>query len=430
MKRPRNQPPRIVESSLRDQASAERIDRVWERLERGVALGHSPRTRRAPSARSAVTALALAAGFALGLGAARLVADRTAGGDIQLEPAPTHNTPLVFAATDERATYALPGGGELLLEPESIVDTVSRGEDGLTLRLVRGQATLVTHPAGAAGRTSQLALQIGIARVTTSQGSVRVTLDGDQASLVLLDGAAAFDSPADGQRHQALRRSEPTEIPIRVVTARVREREAREPQTTTPEPVPPAPAEPSPEPVATGPVAVVGPPPVSPLAQLCEKADYQGAVKVYEEAGGRVEKEHLLCISYGYRDLNNGKAAIDVLERVRALSEPGSVDRQLALNDLADIYEKDPDPIIREKGKSLRGDSPLAAEKEPTVCAWIQAENAAGNATRVRVLAADYVERFPDGPCMDTIEKLLAALPKEEPPAEPPPEQPAPEKAP
>jgi hypothetical protein len=424
--------PRVVRSTLRDQASPDRIDRVWERLERNVVLGTAaarPAARRAISPRSAVTALALAAGFALGLGAAQLLGDRTLGSSFKLEPAPTLSAPLVFAAADQRVTYLLPGGGQLELEPDSIVDTEARGEEGLTLRLTRGAATLVTHPAGTAGRTTRVALNIGIATVTTSEGRIRIRMDGDNASLEMLDGTAMLREPT-ADHHMAERELSPREhrvVPIRIVTAsNDPPPEQREPQKSAPEEVAAVEeaivVEQVPGPVANNTV----PPPPKPAWQVaCDSSQFEEAVRLLGSASaldGVSNATYKQCIADGFYRLKDFQRASDLNNEI--IKSPVDNDaKAIAWRQLAKL-QADPAVAKQYKANAEALEKSAIPDSEPALCESVKAAHSAKNVARVRELAAQYLESFPDGECASDIKKILAELPKEEPPpAEPPAEQ-------
>src|SRR5690606_3866089 len=87
--------------------------------------------------------------------------------------------------------YPLPGGGTITLEPGSIVDTISRDGRALTLRLVRGDATLASPPDGAT-----VALMVGHAHVAPAAGArMQVRRDGDHAVVEMYEGSAELTSP-------------------------------------------------------------------------------------------------------------------------------------------------------------------------------------------------------------------------------------------
>ena len=202
----------VDRSTLRDHGGNERVERIWSRMERQLDLSSSP----APRQPRVLLAVAVAASFALGFAVSSFTSS----------PAPTPQSvvvtpsldrtagPRVFAAGTAARSYALPGGGALQLSPDSIVDTVAHDSSGLTLRLVRGSATVAGPTAPAGAGSGRLALHIGDAQVSAIAGRLRVQLKGDSANLTMLDGSAAVSSPhLDSGARRTLRTQQRATIP-------------------------------------------------------------------------------------------------------------------------------------------------------------------------------------------------------------------------
>ncbi|MCA9623411.1 MAG: hypothetical protein KC731_30530, partial [Myxococcales bacterium] len=206
----------IAPQSLRDHGTPERVDRIWERLERNLSLDEAP-APAATARRWPIVSLAAAASFALGVGVtAWAIGDRTPT-SVVMAPAETMSPTDVFAAGSAPRSYPLQGGGTLTLEPGTIVDTVERRGDTLTLRLIRGEATVST-----ATTSSQIALLVGGAELHPA-GQMRVRHDGDTAYLRVLDGSASVRAPdaERGEQSLVLGPDQEATVPVRVVTASV-----------------------------------------------------------------------------------------------------------------------------------------------------------------------------------------------------------------
>ncbi|MBW2524736.1 MAG: FecR domain-containing protein, partial [Deltaproteobacteria bacterium] len=189
----------IPREHLRDHGDPERIERGWSRLEAQLPLitgGRRGRTRHAD--RWLWLSAAAVLGFVLGVGADRWLAPDSSAPTARraaLTPADDQGPQQVFAAGETRRRYPLPGGGFLSLAPGTIVDTVTRDGRGLTLRLVRGEASMSTQTDAGQGRSTPLSMMVGDAQVYTSSGNVRVRKSGETAELEVLHGSARIASP-------------------------------------------------------------------------------------------------------------------------------------------------------------------------------------------------------------------------------------------
>jgi hypothetical protein len=100
----------------------------------------------------------------------------------------------VFAAGSSARAFALPGGGRLALDPESMVEVVAVEDGRLTLRLLRGRAALDTADAA-------VAVLAGEARVSAPAGSSLTLLRREtDVDLEVASGAADVSAPTGERR--------------------------------------------------------------------------------------------------------------------------------------------------------------------------------------------------------------------------------------
>jgi len=420
-KRTRNSLPGIDPSVLRDHGDPARVDRVWERLERNLTLEPKAPVAATPS-RWPVVSTALAAGFALGVGVAGWL---WTGGEptapVVMQPAETESTAEIFAAGTSPRSYPLEGGGQITVEPGSIVDTVSRNGGRLTLRLVRGEATLVTPRTGAASGSGRVALLVGGAEVMPA-GQMRVRHDGDTAYVQVLDGSASVNAPdaEQGARKMVLGPDQEATVPVRVITASADPARA----------MPSLPSEEGEEEVASPSVdeetderpAVVAVATKPEWVKACEEGDDERAAKLFSESGGdpnKVDNTALLsCLALDRLAKKDFKGAVALNERlVNEFEQSDPFRAKLAARELADLYRKLGQPekavLYAQKAHELSKGMLLT---EDALCNKIQAEGAADNGEQVRALGEQYRQQFPNGPCTETVDRLLAAHALPEPP--------------
>jgi len=196
----RREVPPISAVDLRDHADSERVQRIWERIEND--LGPRPaRVARRDGGRvwialAAATLTAFAGGVWLG------ESDRGDDSARQLAAASDPATIDVFAAGSEARAYRLPGGGQITLEPHSVVEiavaeTTAGVEKGmLTLRLLRGAAALDTSN----GRAAGLAVVAGELHLSTQAGSMlRIRRNDTDVDVSVSSGSVDITSP-EGRR--------------------------------------------------------------------------------------------------------------------------------------------------------------------------------------------------------------------------------------
>jgi ferric-dicitrate binding protein FerR (iron transport regulator) len=401
---------------LRDHGEPARVDQVWSRLERNLALSPADKTARSPRGWPLLAAAALAL-FVAGYVLSSAINDRPVA-----TPVPTPEQPdegsahQIFAAAAEARMYPLPGGGFIQVEPDSIVDVVSHGQQGLTLRLVRGGATVDTMSETHGRRTTNLALQVGRAEVVTASGSMRVRLDGDNADLRVLWGTASLSAPDEEVKHRVL---EPglQRVRVAVVTASLA------PTAMAPMPVE-APSEPDSVVMVEGadPAPLPAPAPARPAWVLeCEKDNYAEAVRLLESVPGGAstalawvtDPELLTCIGSGHEANGKTKDAIAINERI--LLESSDPDyRMVAAAYLARLHRaagnKD-QAAHYERIRQQEAKAKSALQSAEGLCESIQAAHKAKNLQERARLSKHYRQKFPDGDCIDTIDKLEAELP-------------------
>ncbi|MBI4701918.1 MAG: hypothetical protein HY744_12335 [Deltaproteobacteria bacterium] len=399
--------PIIVPEDLRDHGDEARVARVWARLEPSLAAA-GPHRGAGRRAAGWPVLCAAAAALVLGVGIGRWSAPRAEGsGGASLLAEPEPGPGAVFAAGTQEMSYALPGGGILTVAPGSIVDAVGSGGDGLVLRLVRGEVSLSTASAGGERRATRLALLVGQARVSTAAGSVRVRLDGDAALFRVTDGSAELSVPDAelGVRHGVLGANEQLTVPVALRASRL-------------EPSPHSPDRPPP-------LAHRAAPPVPLVEQAgdwrgrCQAFDYAGAQQILKgQPGGLAgaaaaagNAGDLMCIADAAR-ARGGDAAAAMQALGRVVTEfPDSQLAFLAAQSLAQMHAKA--GRADEELRYLRRYwdlSPTGDSAQDALCTLIAAEDRAGNANEVQRLAQQYRAQYPDGPCLEQIDRLLAEI--------------------
>jgi hypothetical protein len=405
----------LRDGDLRDHGDAERIERVWERLEGSIdANGMASRPGRG-GGRAGFAAMAMAAGVALGIGVGQqLGSDGSETQPVFVQRTPEHGRPQVFAAGQHPTSYRLPGGGTIELAPGSIVDTVpsatlpSGAGSTVALRLVRGQATLRS------GNERRLALHVGGAHMVTEDGSMQVRLQGDTASLKMLAGSADVTAPDgdQGEKRMVLGPRQQATVPVRVISASLDE------PVVAPGPAPMvvAAAEEDAE-ASDDPPAVAEP--VVIAVNPCANGDYEAGLEQLVQRHGSVDAaikqvgnaSALMCISTALQ-LRGGStdSAIAAAERVvKDFTEDGNA--VTAAHDLSRLHRKAGRPgeakyyarLLQERSKGVL----LSAD---ALCHKIIADGLAGNDEAVLRSSDQYRSQFPDGPCTDKIEQIQAAI--------------------
>ncbi len=392
---------------LAEHASAKRIERVWDRLERSIEATTAPRlvaqqaVRRRRAFAQPATALALACGVALGVGADRWAnppRDRVAATAENAHDVASASVPQLFAAGQHARRYSLPGGTELELAPGSVLEPESDGEGALVLRLVHGEVTL--GPGAGATR-----LRVGAATVTAADGRVAVRLDGDVALVRVLEGSAEIGEPTDaGFVTRRLAASERATITVLAPVAVRGPKDNEAPSHTTAMHPP------------TSSLAESEPAAAPAWALACARFDYASAIELLEQQPGGAAKaldaasvDHLLCIGSGGQLRNSPLVAVEALERV--VEKYGDrPEAMTAANDLARIYGLQGNAERAERYEKLKADlSKGLLLSQDALCKKIEAEAQALAHRAVVRLAARYRSQYPDGACAEKVDELAAA---------------------
>lgn len=419
-------PIRIEAEALRDHGDAERIDRVWERLDSKLTLG---RPKRRQTTAMPMVAAALAAGFAIGVFTSGWFDDTTPRPEVALpEAAGVQAMSDVFAAGASPRSYALPSGGTITVEPGSIVDTVSREGNALTLNLVRGSASFVAPHDGS------LELMIDRAHVAPAAGArVQVRREGDHAFVEVFEGAAEVTSPNADDEMVSSRMGphESRRVRVRVTSARV-PTDQQNPMRARPENSDEDPQEESVEPEGT-------PADVPPWVTACkvEKDDERTLELVQADPAALsqiTDPEVLACVARGQNMAGNADAAIAAFEKVMngsdtlraynaARSAQQVVRRQLR-RAKTDAERQRLSAKLQAYGQKERSLALAAAAKDIDISGYMGAEGMcrrikaeAGVATpnwdAVESFAAQYKKAFPGGDCIASINGILAKRPTE-----------------
>jgi hypothetical protein len=381
------------------------VARVWDRLEQD--LGGA---REAPEPRRAgVAALLLAATFsAFGVG---LVAGKVMWDD------PSQTTPPAIASSDDSTfidvlaagsqerTVPLPGGGNLTLAPETTVE-VERASDGsLTLRLVRGTASVDT---ASLAQPPDLSIVAGEARLSASTGSVvRVRRNQDDMDVAVSEGSVRLTSPAGPQ--QIGRGQRVDAVPIRTdvstaPTGMVRPR--------LPAPAPPSIDDDPNAPPVTDAVVTTAPD----WRARVKEVDYAGALELLRQQPGGISgaiasaksATELMQITDVARTGGERSAALSALTRV-VDSFPSDPNAQVAAYLLGKMYQEAGQTQLAQtyfdKSRSL---SPEGALAEGALCKKIQAEHRGAHKDEAIRLGKEYLGKYPNGPCKEIVETILA----------------------
>lgn len=349
-------------------------------------------------------------GFAVGVGFDRLLAEepRSGIGGAHAEPLPTAEprSPDVFAAGLTSRDYHLPGGGRITLAPGTIVDTVAVDGRGLTLRLVRGEASLSTAAAGHTPRATPLALLVGEARVMTAAGDLRVKRSGESAELEVLHGSARVASPDAqlGVRQTTLGANQTLTVPLRITMNAIARRGAGAPAAALPSV--------DEEPAVEAPIAA----PVAGWRDRCRDADFSAALRLLREetGGGQAAVAaagnawDLMCIRDAFSS-RGGDLAVAEQALARVVNEfPSSSYAPMASYMLANMHSRSGNPAVAlayyERSRAL---SPGGALADDALCKMIVLGAQAGNAEAVLRQGQHYQTQYPDGSCIDEIKRLM-----------------------
>jgi ferric-dicitrate binding protein FerR (iron transport regulator) len=226
-----NRLPSFDPDDLRDHADPERVERIWARVSNTLdgappgVLAVAARPRRTSASRAT---LLFAAAFAL-FGGGLFVGHALDLDDGAQPLVRSPDAPLsdVFATGTSPRTFTLPGGGRLSLDADTTVEVLEAADGRLTLRLLRGNASVdaselpiaivsgqaqVTAPAGSSVLLRRSDTDVA---VSVSAGSVEVTSpSGERHTLGLGDGQTRVPV-ADLSKHDTIARPiDPTPVAI------------------------------------------------------------------------------------------------------------------------------------------------------------------------------------------------------------------------
>jgi hypothetical protein len=391
--------PRIAPADLRDHAEEARLDRVWARLDADL-----PGVAPAASRRPIFTYLAIAAAFSAFAGGV-VIGKTSFHGQAPTAIAPVQATERttvdVLAAGSEGRSFALPGGGQLMLQPGATVEVERAGGD-LTLKLLQGTASVDTVGAQLGGG---LTIVAGDAQLNTQAGSVvNVTRNQDDLDVSVSDGSVSLTSPA-GEKKLG-RNMHEDHVPIHAAVA------AASPTASPAIRGPHAPR--AGRPVSTRPIKtlpVAGP---SWFARY-EANDFEGALTLLrQEPGGilgAISSAHnaseLMAISSIARSRGGDPGAGMSALRTVVDRFPDDPNAQGAAYSLAGMLQAggkaDEARNYLDRAKSLNG--PFA---ELALCRRIKDELRTGHKDEAVRQAQEYGAKYPDGRCKDEVELALA----------------------
>jgi len=395
--------PKFEPEHFRDHADAERVDRIWSRIESDLpeqlSVVATP-MRRSPRSRTAgwLVAASLSA-FAVGVFVGHR-AERTGASTLPVATQTTDVADSVLAAGSRSRTFALPGGGAVTLSPGGTIEIGETSGGLVTLRLVQGRAAIETAAGGS------LAIVAGEARVSTlGAASLSVDRSGDAIDLAVSDGLVELEAPGD---HRAVRSGEHvravTVTPIAISDA------------PTPHPVVPrAPSEPpallgfheAPAPMAApAPVAVAAAP--SWFTQY-EGGHYDEALAAVEQSGGtasaidrgRTARE-LMALEHLARKKGEKILAMRALTRV-ATEFPDDPNAKAAAMTLGNMHRQAGNDLLAAQYYDLAKNSVFG---EDIACTRLQAMSA--TTPGAEQAARGYLAKYDNGRCRLLAEDLLS----------------------
>ncbi len=386
--------PKIQPMDLRDVASEERIERIWNRLDQDV---EALRVRPSPKP-SRTLVWAIAATFAA-FGAGLLV-----GRSVMHAPNVSTETPVaardvatidVFAAGSQERSYSLPGGGRITLTPGSMVELERTGGRDLRLRLLTGEASLDTGE----GPGQALAIVSGEATVATAPGSmVSVQRHADNLDVRVVGGSAQVSSPAGTH---ALRKGEQMEdVPTRQTTAAV------------PPPVVRVSPGASVRVARNDPPAAAVPAATPSWRELHAASKFDEAADAFKTQVGPLltainsakSAEELMVLSDLARTSNGDQVAAErALHRI-ADDFGSSTYGPIAAKQLARVYAQRNPELAK---KYLDQAAQKKAFSEDAMCAQMLAEHQAGNKDAASARASEYLGKYPNGRCKDDANRIL-----------------------
>lgn len=440
--------PPIDPDDLVHQADAERVARIWTRLEPEVSAMAGRRARslgggalrdklRRPRAMTWLVAAAMGGVLGGGIWIGR-VSGGTRGIDgdsIAIVPS-TDATLDVFASGSQTRTFTLPNGGSLTLDPESTVEVAEVSEATMVLRLLRGTASID----GTRMEGGSISIVAGEARMTApAGGSMAVRRNAKDVDVTAMGRSVEIDSPlghqtiASGQRLHA--------VPTHTTTAHVVAPAPRSPVVgETPSDVSPTPLhsasssdaltlarDPNPmDPVDPPTNPEVGPSNETPDWLVKYQANkWRDALDALNESGGAaaaIDRARgpgelaLLCDLM--RQAKKNDLAIKAAKRL--VDEfPGDPQAAALTVTLANLYAKAGQTDLANEYFARAGKSPLG---EDAVCRRLGEGSSADPA--IVSLAKEYVAKYSTSTfpalCMDAAQAIVSEAATEAKPADPP----------
>ncbi|MDI1433246.1 FecR domain-containing protein [Polyangium sorediatum] len=403
--------PPLRPQDLRDHADPARIERVWDRLEHDLPGRREPERARMTGTLLAVAAAAVAA-FSAGLYVGSSSSGEGGPTEVRAIAAENNASPSVLAAGTRQASYPLPGGGTLTLSPGATVE-VERGEgEAVTLRLLRGEASVDT---ASAPKAAEIALVAEGAALFARAGSV-VFVRRNEADIDVrvASGSARVSWPA-GSRE--LSGGDGLEAVPMIALA-----EAPHDDPTNPDPRPrrtiaPMPRDISPRTLAlplrpeTPAVAIAAPDwrakyNAGELAQALELLRQQPGGIEGAIASSRSAAELVVIGDIARAKGGDPSAALLALTRV-VEGFPNDPYAEIAAFTLGGMYEKmgqaDQAQKYFERARSLKG-----VLAEDALCKQIRAEHRAGRKDEAARMGTEYSNKYPDGRCKEDVERILS----------------------
>jgi hypothetical protein len=419
--------PPIDPHDLSDQADADRIERIWNRLEPELHASERAVETKTPSRHIWLIAAALAGTFGVGVWIGHMH-DGDASADYRgtVPSAVGEKAPTLFATGSMSQAFTLTNGGKLLLQPESTVEVGEPSDSGMTLRLLHGSASIeATHAVG-----GPISIVAGEARLTApAGGSVEVKRHERDMDVIVSGGTASVESPsgplqlAVGQSALAVPIVNATAMRGDVVTPH--RAEVFRPQT--PEPQKEARTD-TPEPHATSQPLEMPAPVATTASNWIAKADlgnFDEAANLLDKQGGieaAIRSTHSAHELLVLGDLARSKHRTDLYA--------------MAARRLVDEFPSDPNSqtvalvlsnYFRDDAKnSALADHYLALAQHGRLGEFASCDELKKHDMSSALVdaAKEYKSRYPQGFCRDTADQILAEAKPEEPKKDEPKDEP------
>lgn len=418
--------PSIDPNDLRDHASHERVDRIWTRLESDLEVqglfvssedGRADVKRARASGQARVrplvldggdrrrrvlAALAMAAVFGGGVFVGRAMLGSPAERPVTVGS--TADAAIdVYASGSQGRLFQLPNGGSIHLEPESTVEVAEIADSGMTLRLLRGSASIDnTHAA-----FGSVAVVAGEARLTAPAGGVMAVRRNERdVDVIVSGGTVDLEAPgvhqhlSSGDRLHAV----PISTPTAVLDSRVH-------HAVDSDPLPPHALR-----VARDGHPERGPgeisPDAAPQASWYSKyrvGDDDGALKLLEQQGDMrsvILNAQSGAELAGLADLNVKRTDLWLIAAKRAVDEFPHDPKVVGLPmSLGNYYSSHGNEELAKKYFALAGAAGFA---DDVACRELRGADPSSAETADK--ARSYLAKYPDGNCRADAESLLDGL--------------------